>query len=74
MAKRHEFPESKSLQARIACVVHALSECRMAVGNVQTVLEALPDAFPANIRERLETQLKEAIEATELASEAIHGE
>jgi len=46
----------------------------MAVGNVQTVLEALPDAFPANIRERLEAQLKEAIEATELASEAIHGE
>lgn len=78
-AKRDEYPQNKSLQARLRAVLEANSAMKAALNNVVLSLESkdgigggvtLPVALAAKLLEIIDAALKQA----DIASDAISGE
>lgn len=71
MARNKVFPENRSLQARIDCVIQGFSQCRSTLENVQRFcMEFIPD----NMKPTIERQIEDALAAAELSSNAIAGD
>lgn len=71
MARNKVFPENRSLQARIDCVIQGFSQCRSTLKNVK---EFALEYFPEKIRGIMARQIDEALADAELASNAIAGD
>lgn len=71
MAKRDEYPQNKSVRARAECMMRGLAQCQNILRIVQDI--AIEHVTNIPLRERLQENIKEAIEAAELASKAGSG-
>lgn len=68
MAKRDEFPQNKSLRARLDCLILSHSNLRAATRAYHDC-----DNPSEDMKKRLDQQAAEALEYAELASQAISG-